>query len=275
MKLVSASKLKRARDAVEKSRPHTKILNNILGYVSKEMTDKDKRIIEENFPLLFGKNSQKYLLIVIGSDRGLCGSFNNNIIKEAKEGLARLLKEKKQVSILCIGDMVYRALKKEQEIEVVQCQRSLKTTEEMVAFAQDLVLKFHEHEFDVCEMYYTTFLSPVMQRVTTKTLLPFQKNIEIDHGVVIEEKVVFECSPGRVLLLKDLITQVLNDTVFSVIQDAVASEHGARMTAMDNATRNANEMIDSLTSAYNKRRQAAVTTELVEIISGAEAINEQ
>ena len=278
MKLVSASKLRKARDDVEKSRFYMKVINEILDHTSKDMIDEEARIMYKSFPLLFGKSEQKYLLVVIGSDRGLCGAFNNNVTKEVTSRIAYLLKQNKRVSILCIGERPYRALKDIKELEVTQLDKSLKTVEEIKEFSQDTISKFRNNEFDVCELYYTKFISPIVQNVTTKTLIPLQKVVEKELASAEgkpEEKIVFECTPDRVSLLEDLITQILDDTVFSVLQDALASEHGARMTAMDNATRNANDMIESLTSEYNKQRQAAITTELVEIISGAEAINKQ
>jgi F-type H+-transporting ATPase subunit gamma len=274
MKLVSASKLRKARETVEKSRNYMKIINRILDHISKEMTEEEKQKVYKNFPLLFGRNSQKYLFIAIGSDRGLCGAFNNNVVKETKIGIAELLKENKQILVLCIGERVYRELKDVTGVEVKQLTQQLKTIQEIKDFAKDLVAKFNKLEFDACKIYYTTFLSPIAQKVDSKTLIPLNKIVE-EACISEDEKIMFECTPNRILLLKDLITQILDDTVFSILQDTMASEHGARMTAMDNATRNANDMIESLTSEYNKKRQAAITTELVEIISGAEVINKQ
>jgi len=274
MKLVSASKLRRARETVEKSRGYMQIINGILDHVSKEMTEEEREEVYKNFPLLFEQESQKHLLIVIGSDRGLCGPFNNNTVKETKIGITKLLKENKQISVLCIGERVYRELKNIKGAEVKQLTPPPKTIQEIKEFSQDIISKFYKNEFDTCEIYYTTFISPIAQKVTAKTIIPLN-NVVGKEIISREEKVMFECDPNRVLLLKDLITQILNDTVFSVLQDTMASEHGARMTAMDNATRNANDMIESLSSEYNKKRQAAITTELVEIISGAEVINKQ
>ncbi|NRA73281.1 MAG: ATP synthase F1 subunit gamma [Rickettsiales bacterium] len=279
MKLVSASKLRKARDDVEKSRFYMKVINEILHRLSKKILEEDSNNIDQDFPLLLGnKDPQKYLLIIIGSDRGLCGAFNNNIIKEAIANTARLLKENKKPSILCIGERIYRAMKEFKELEVTQFCQPLKTSEEIKEFAQNIITKFYKNEFDVCELYYTEFVSPIVQTVTSKTLIPLLKVIEnklVTADDTLEEEETFECEPNKVSLLKDLVTQILDDSVISIFQDALASEHGARMTAMDNATRNANEMIDLLTSEYNKKRQAAITTELVEIISGAEAINQQ
>lgn len=278
MKMVSASKLRKARDDVEKSRPYMKIINQILNRLSRQIIEEQSDIIYQNFPLLFGKEPQKYLIIIIGSDRGLCGAFNNNIVKEAVTNVARLLKENKQTNILCIGDRVYRSLKEFKELEISQFNQPLRTIKEIKEFGHNIISRFYQNEFDVCEIYYTEFVSPIVQAVTSKTLIPLQKVIEnkiITTEEKPEEKEIFECEPNSTSLLEDLIAQLLDDTVISMLRDALASEHGARMTAMDNATRNANEMIEALSLEYNKKRQAAITTELVEIISGAEAINQQ
>ena len=227
--------------------------------------------------LWFFQQPSGWKLDEIGSDRGLCGAFNNNVIKEAITNTARLLKENKKPSILCIGERIYRAMKQFKELEVTQFCQPLKTSEEIKEFAQNIITKFYKNEFDVCELHYTEFISPIVQAVTSKTLIPLLKVIEnklVTANDTLEEE-TFECEPNKVSLLKDLVTQILDDSVISIFQDALASEHGARMSAMDNATRNANEMIDLLTSEYNKKRQATITTELVEIISGAEAINQQ
>ena len=276
MKLVSASKLRKTREATEASRSYIKILTEILDYVYKEIKAEKRDDIYQRFPLLFGRESQKSLLIVIGSNRGLCGAFNNNIVKQAKESLTTLLKENKEVSILCIGDRIYRAMRDIKGAEVTQLDTLLKTLEEIKAFSREIVMKFHRNEFDDCKIYYTHFVSPITQEVKEINLIPLQKIIE--ESCVQDEKqkeTILECSPEPISLLKDLIPQLLDDTVFSLLQDTIASEHAARMTSMDNATRSANEMIDSLSAAYNKKRQAAITTELVEIISGAEVINQQ
>lgn len=274
MKLISASKLRRSRDIVEKSQAYMEIVHEILHYAYKGINAEDNERAVKHLPLLFGRGFQTYLIIVIGSDRGLCGAFNNNVVKQAKADIEQLLKEGKQVSVLCIGERIHRALKATKSVEVKQLLQPLKTIQDVKTFSQDIVSRFHAAEFDICKAYYTKFESAVVQKVTAKTLIPLQKIIEEQADV--KEKVErVECHPGQILLLKDLITQVLGDTVFSILQDTAASEHGSRMTAMDNATKSANETIEALASEYNKKRQAAITTELVEIISGAEVINKQ
>jgi F-type H+-transporting ATPase subunit gamma len=276
MKLVSASKLRRSREATEASRSYMKILNSILGYVYKEMKAEQRDDIYKKFPLLFGREAEKYLLIVIGSDRGLCGAFNNNVIKKAKENLSELLSEGKEISVLCVGDRAYRSMRHIKGVNVTQLTNLPKTHEEIKTFSRETVARFHRNEFDECRIYYTHFVSPITQEVRATNLIPLQKIIEEKYNSVEEKnESILECSPEPISLLKDLIPQLLDDTVFSLLQDTIASEHAARMTAMDNATRNANDMIDSLSAEYNKKRQAAITTELVEIISGAEVIKQQ
>jgi F-type H+-transporting ATPase subunit gamma len=276
MKLVSASKLRKAREATEASRSYIKILTDILDYVYKEIKSEKRDDIYKKFPLLFGRESHKYLLIVIGSNRGLCGPFNNNIVKQAKSNLSSLVSEGKEISILCIGERIYREMKDIKSAEVRQLEILPKTVEEIRDFSREIIMKFQRNEFDECIVYYTHFVSPITQTIESMNLIPIQKVIE--KNLTSQERVeesVLECSPEPIALLNDLIPQLLDDTVFSLLQDTIASEHAARMTSMDNATRNANEMIDSLAAKYNKKRQAGITTELVEIISGAEVINQR
>ncbi len=274
MKLVSASKLRKAREATEHSVNYMTILNEIFNYVYREMRSEKREDVVKKCPLLFGRDSTKYLLIVIGSDRGLCGAFNNNVAKEAKSDVRQFLNEGKEIKVLALGEKIYRAMKNIKGAEVILLEQMPKTVEEIKAFSLDTANGFYRNEFDLCKVYYTDFISPILQEVRARTLIPLQKVIE-EQREMKDGYNILECHPNPISLLQDLLPQLLDDTIFSILQGTIASEHAARMTAMDNATRNADEMIDSLSSEYKKKRQSAITTELVEIISGAEVINQQ
>ena len=273
MKLVSISKLKKARDLFEGSQQYMRIITETLLSLVKELEEDDKQTLEEMFPLLMGREGgNKYLLIVVGSERGLCGSFNNNLAKEVRESAQKLIQDGQEVSVLCIGDKTYRMLRVLQDIPVKLLERSVKTIEEIREFTQELYNKFLANDFDVCEVYYSAFVSPLVQKSTSRTLVPIYQPLEVESADC-QEPVTFEFEPSRGTMLRELAVQFLADLLFAVVLEASASEHAARVTAMDNAASNATDIIDSLVSVYNKKRQGKITTELIEIISGSEAIN--
>lgn len=273
MKLVSVSKLKKARDLFEASMAYMRMIMEILDVLVKEVEDDDKQTLEELLPLFMGRESKnKYLLIVIGSDRGLCGSFNNNLAKEVRESVKPLIKQGKEVKILCVGDKTYRTLYQLPDVSVSLLEKPVKTMEQVKEFIQELSSKFLSNEFDVCEVYYATFISPIVQKAISRTLIPLHQPLDAESADM-PDPIPFEFEPSRGVMLKELAYQFFADVMFSILLEASASEHAARMTAMDNASNNATEIIDMLTSLYNKKRQSSITTELVEIISGAEAIN--
>lgn len=273
MKLVSVSKLKKARDLFEASMAYMRMIMEILDILVKEVEDDDKQTLEELLPLFMGRESKsKYLLIVIGSERGLCGSFNNNLAKEVRESVKPLIKQGKEVKILCIGDKTYRTLYQLPDVSVSLLEKPLKTMEQVKEFVTELSSKFLLGEFDVCEVYYATFISPMVQKAVSRTLIPLHQPLDVESADM-PDQTPFEFEPSRGVMLKELAYQFFADVMFSILLEASASEHAARMTAMDNASNNATEIIDMLTSLYNKKRQSSITTELIEIISGAEAIN--
>jgi F-type H+-transporting ATPase subunit gamma len=273
MKLVSVSKLKKARDIFEQGQGYTVLINEILESVFNQIDPDTRQVLQEKLPMLVGRNYNTCLLIAIGSDRGLCSSFNNNLAKEVRKCALELIKAGKGVSILCIGSEMRRALGDIQDVKIELLQHSIKSMSEVEELVQAIINRFTNNELDVCDAYYTAFISPVVQQVTSKTLVPLHPFADTKFEPAEDLKsTTFECEPDELSMLKDLTTQVLADGVRSIILEANASEHAARMTAMDNASNNASDIMDSLTSMYNKKRQSGITTELIEIISSSEAM---
>ena len=271
MQMVAASKLRRAQDAVESTRPYSDKLSNVVGNLSQEMGDDD------NAPkLLVGNgNSDRYLFIVATSERGLCGGFNSAITRKATQSARNLIKDGKEVKFLCVGKKGKAALSREFGDEIIEFfdfseVRNLSFAQGD-SIAQKVISLFDENKFDICQLYYSQFESVLTQIPTEKTIIPFGLNSENEEEVSTQEA-CYEYEPDEIDILKDLLPRNLSIQVFRALLENFASEQGARMSAMDNATRNASEMIDKLKITYNRSRQATITSELIEIISGAEAL---
>jgi len=268
MKMVAAAKLKRAQDNAEKGRPYSEKMNNIILNLSNSITDK------ENAPKLLvgnGKN-EVHLCIVLTSDRGLCGGFNSNIIKKAKVFFQKILSEGKTLKIITVGTKGHDQLKRNYSDKIIE-KISFKESKNINYFDASKVGKiiidfFLKNEFDVCTIFYNKFKNVITQIPQEQQIIPL-KSSELDHQ---SEKDNYEFEPDEDEILSNLLPKNISTQIFKAMLENSASEQGSRMSAMDNATRNAGEMVDKLTIEYNRSRQAAITKELIEIISGAESL---
>ena len=271
MKMVAAAKLRRAQEQAEAARPYAERMERVLGRLAAAAAGR-----EGAPPLLAGRGAQQtHLLIVMTSDRGLCGGFNSSIARGARRVARELKAQGKAVKILCVGRKGRDQLRREfpndiiGTIEDVAKPRLTFTAAEAIATR---VLSMFEHgEFDVCSMAYNRFKSAMTQIVTIQQLIPFAPaaaNENEPAGPVAS----YEYEPDELEILSALLPKNLGMQIFRALLENNASEQGARMTAMDSATRNAGDMINKLTITYNRSRQAAITKELIEIISGAEAL---
>ena len=264
--MVAAAKLRRAQAAAEAARPYatrlSAVMASLAGKVSGDSAPK----------LLAGTGSnQKHMLVVVNTDKGLCGGLNSNIVKEAKVQAAKLTAEGKDVSFYLIGKKGRAPIKRDYEKQIAKHfdTSTVRTPgfEEAGSIADELVAMFDEGAFDVAHLVYPTFKSALAQDPTTTQLIPVPSpEVTEDSGAVVEYE------PGEEEILEELLPRYIKTQLFGGLLEREASEHGASMTAMDNATRNAGDLINNLTIQYNRRRQAAITTELIEIIAGAEAL---
>ena len=268
MKMVAAAKLRRAQESAEKGRPYSEKMNNIILNLSSGISDK------ENAPkLLSGSGNDKvHLCVVMTSDRGLCGGFNSNIIKKAKSYFAKLAEDGKDLKIITVGSKGNDQLKRAYGDKII-ANISFKDSKHANYFDADkvgkmVIEKFGAEEFDVCTIFYNQFKNVITQIPQAQQIIPLNvKNSEEDKS---EDSYEFE--PDEDEILSNLLPKNISTQIFKAMLENSASEQGSRMSAMDNATRNAGEMVDKLTIEYNRSRQAAITKELIEIISGAESL---
>ena len=268
MKMVAASKLRRAQENAEKGRPYSDKMNNIILNLSNSITDK------ENSPkLLAGSGEDKvHLCIVMTSDRGLCGGFNTNIIKKAKTYFQKILDADKTLKIITVGSKGYDQLKRIYKENIIE-KISFKESKHANYFDADkvgkiIIDKFEKKEFDVCAIFYNQFKNVITQIPQEQQIIPLKASES--EGSSSEDNYEFE--PEEDEILSNLLPKNISTQIFKAMLENSASEQGSRMSAMDNATRNAGEMVDKLTIQYNRSRQAAITKELIEIISGAESL---
>ena len=271
MQMVAAAKLRRAQEAAEMSRPYAERFNAVLAGLAAAARDAG-----DAPKLLAGTGSdQVHLLVVMTSERGLCGGFNSSIVRMARARIAELQGAGKTVKILTIGKKGREQLKREYgELMIDHVDMSgVKRLgyEDARAAAQGIIERFEAGEFDVATIFFNRFVSVINQEPTATQIIP--ASFETDKG---EEAAgpatVYDYEPGEGTILKELLPRGVATQIFSALLENAASEQGARMSAMDNATRNAGEMIDKLTIEFNRSRQAVITNELIEIISGAEAL---
>lgn len=268
MKMVSAAKLRRAQDSITQMRPYARKLQEMLSNI---VSGADEGV---SGTLATERQKDRVLLIVITSDRGLAGGYNANIIKLAKETIATNYSEqhkKGNVTIWNIGKKGYESLSKQNyktsaDYKDIFLNLHFDTVQ---AASRAAVTAFENKEFDVVELVYSEFKNAATQRFVVERFLPIPK-VAIKAG---QNKVNFIYEPAKEQLVAELMPKILNTQLFKAVLDAHASEHGARMTAMDKASENANELIKTLKISYNRARQAAITTELTEIVSGAAALN--
>lgn len=267
MKMVSAAKLRRAQDAILQMRPYAQKMQAILSEIVSSISD------DIHLPLAQEREIQKVLIIPISSDRGTCGAYNSNIIKAAKQ----LIHDKyasqhsnNNVTILPLGKKAYEYFEKHQykvdnSFWNVFSDLSFENIKKVAEYVQE---KFLDGTYDKVEIVYSQFINAAVQRFVTEEYLPIPKIEKAENAK--ESDYIFE--PSKEELIAELMPKILNTQIFKALLDAHASEHGARMTAMDKATENANELLKELKLSYNRARQAAITTELTEIVSGAAAL---
>ncbi len=268
MKMVAAAKLRRAQESAENGRPYSEKMKNVILNLSNGISDK------ENAPkLLSGTGNDKvHLCVVLTSDRGLCGGFNSNIIKKAKSYFSKILSEGKELKIITVGSKGNDQLKRIYGDKIIE-NISFKESKNANYFDADkvskiIIDKFENNEFDICTIFYNQFKNVITQIPQAQQIVPLNNK---DNGEKAPEE-SYEFEPDEDEILSNLLPKNISTQIFKAMLENSASEQGSRMSAMDNATRNAGEMVDKLTIQYNRSRQAAITKELIEIISGAESL---
>jgi len=268
MKMVAAVKLRKAQENAEKGRPYSEKMNNIILNLSNSITDK------ENVPkLLAGTGNEKvHLCIVLTADRGLCGGFNANIVKKAKSFFEKIKSEGKNLKIITVGSKGYDQLKRVYGNQIIE-KISFKDSKVANYLDAEIVGKkiielFEKNEFDICTIFYNQFKNVITQIPQEQQIIPL-KSSKVKENAVDDN---YEFEPEEDEILSNLLPKNISTQIFKAMLENSASEQGSRMSAMDSATRNAGELVDKLTINYNRSRQAAITKELIEIISGAESL---
>ena len=266
MQMVAAAKLRRAQEAAEKARPYAERMQSVMSGLARSVGGSDTAP-----KLLRGTGSdQTHLLVLITAERGLAGAFNSSITRLARQRLDRLLAEGKTAKVLTVGRKGRDMLRRDHgdkfvgHVDLTEIKRV--GYDDARGIAQEILSRFDAGEFDIATIYFSTFKSVMDQRPTERQIIPAQ----FDESA--EVSTLYDYEPSEEAILADLLPRGMATQVFAALLENAASEQGARMSAMDNATRNAGDMIDKLTIEYNRSRQAAITTELVEIIAGAEAL---
>jgi len=267
MQMVAAAKLRRAQESAEASRPYTERFNAVMAGLSAAASG------SESAPKLLAGTGEDlvHLLVVLTSERGLCGGFNSSIVKMARLKAQELLAAGKTLKILTVGKKGREQLRREfgdhmvAHIDTSNIKRIAYSDAQGVA--KDVIARFQDGEFDVATMFFSRFQSVISQIPTEQQIIPAKFDVAEDA-----QATVYDYEPDEEEILADLLPRGVATQLFSALLENGASEQGARMSAMDNATRNAGDMIDKLTIEYNRSRQAVITNELIEIISGAEAL---
>ncbi len=273
MQMVAAAKLRRAQDAAQAARPYAERMDKVLGSLNKRVTNKDGAS-----PLLVGTGKdQTHLLVVMTAERGLCGGFNGNIAKLARADANRLTREGKTVKIVAVGKKGADNLRRDFGKNIID-RVDLKSVKNLgfvnaESIGDKLLALFEAGEFDIATMYFSEFKSVIAQKPTALQLIPAKLPEEKATGATATSaEAVNEYEPSEEAILGFLLKRNISTQLFRGLLENAASEQGARMSAMDNATRNAGDMINKLTIKFNRQRQANITRELIEIISGAEAL---
>jgi len=269
MKMVAAAKLRKAQESAEKGRPYSQKMQNIILNLTNSIND------PQNAPkLLVGNGSDKtYLCLVLTADRGLCGGFNSNICKLAKTNFKKILNEGKELKIITVGSKGLDQIKREYGKYVIK-KFSFKdkkkiTFAEAEIIGNEIINLFNNNEFDKCILFYNNFKNVITQIPQAQQIIPAEKKLAVEEN---KNSISYEFEPDEDEILEDLLPKNISTQVFKAFLENAASEQGSRMTAMDNATRNAGDLVDKLTINYNRSRQASITKELIEIISGAESL---
>ena len=271
MKMVAAAKLRRAQEAAEAARPYSQRMGVVLANIAKAVTDADGAPT-----LMTGTGQDKvHLLVVCTAERGLCGGFNSQIARFAREHVRKLLAEGKTVKIFTVGQKGYDILRRAFASLIIERKelRDVKRVgfENADQIGKRIIEMYAAGEFDVCTLFYSEFKSVISQIPTAQQLIPASTGA-VQTEDAAHAGAVYEYEPDPASILEDLIPRNISVQIFRALLENVAGEMGAKMSAMDNATRNAGEMINKLTLSYNRQRQAQITKELIEIISGAEAL---
>ena len=268
MKMVAAAKLRKAQESAEKGRPYSDKMQNIILNLTNSISD------SANAPrLLIGSGEDKtYLCVVMTAGRGLCGGFNSNICKKAKNYFKKILKEGKKIKIITVGSKGLDQLKRKYEKNIIKKitfkDKKKITFKEADEVGKIIIKLFENKEFDKCILFYNNFKNVITQIPQAQQIIPTEKK-DLTKS---EEQNPYEFEPEQDEILEDLLPKNISTQVFKAFLENAASEQGSRMTAMDNATRNAGDLVDKLTINYNRSRQASITKELIEIISGAESL---
>ena len=268
MKMVAAAKLRKAQENAEKGRPYSEKMQNIILNLTKSTEN------PENAPkLLVGTGQDKtYLCVVLTADRGLCGGFNSNICKLAKANFKEILDEGKNLKIITVGSKGLDQIKREYEKFIIKKfsfkEKKQVSYKEADIIGNEIISLFNKNEFDKCILFYNNFKNVITQIPQAQQIIPAENNSNLNE----ENNQFYEFEPEEDEILEDLLPKNISTQIFKAFLENAASEQGSRMTAMDNATRNAGDLVDKLTINYNRSRQASITKELIEIISGAESL---
>ena len=267
MKMVAAAKLRKAQEQALASRPYTSLMDKVVTKIASKTSG-------NTIDLLTGKIENKtHLIVVFSADRGLCGGFNGSITRAVRAELKKLEEDGIKVKLLMVGKKSADALNREFGhlfVERIDGNSAKPNYTDAEIIAKKIISLFENNEFGVCKVIFNKFVSAITQEVTFKSLIPADiQEIETDE---VDLNSIYEFEPSEEEILNDLLPRNLATQLFGSQMESTASELAARMTAMDNATRNAGDMIDNLTLQYNRTRQAVITKELIEIISGAEAL---
>ena len=269
MKMVAAAKLRKAQENAEKGRPYSKKMQNIILNLTRSISD------PKNSPkLLSGTGNDKtYLCVVLTADRGLCGGFNTNICKLAKTSFKKILNEQKNLKIITVGSKGFDQIKREYGKHVIKKysfkEKKQITFKEADTVGNEVIRLFNQNEFDKCILFFNNFKNVITQIPQAQQIIPVDNKSSESKE---ENFLPYEFEPDEDEILEDLLPKNISTQVFKAFLENAASEQGSRMTAMDNATRNAGDLVDKLTINYNRSRQASITKELIEIISGAESL---
>lgn len=269
MQMVAAAKLRRAEESAAAARPYAERFNAVMAELAASVGDSDSA------PKLLGGtgDDKTHLLVVMTAERGLCGGFNSSIVKLARASASKLVADGKTVKILTVGKKGREQLRRDfgdnlvGHIDLSDVKRLGYSNAQSIA--EDVLARFDGEEFDVASIFYSEFESVISQKPTEKQIIPASFDTSDDEGGA---STVYDYEPDETEILADLLPRGIATQIFTALLENAASEQGARMSAMDNATRNAGDMIDRLTIEFNRSRQAVITNELIEIISGAEAL---
>ena len=269
MKMVAAAKLRKAQENAEKGRPYSQKMQNIILNLTKSIKD------PTNAPkLLVGTGKDEdYLCVVLTADRGLCGGFNSNICKLAKSKFKKILSEGKKLKIITVGTKGLDQIKRDYGKHIIKKfsfkdKKQISFTEAEL-IGNEIINLFNQKEFDKCILFYNNFKNVITQIPQSQQIIPAESDsLDLKN----DDNLSYEFEPDEDEILEDLLPKNISTQVFKAFLENAASEQGSRMTAMDNATRNAGDLVDKLTINYNRSRQASITKELIEIISGAESL---